>query len=177
MNLIPKISNLFGFINNDNNNNNNNNNNIIISNNTFPPVDEDHNELRENITLEIKLSIANAINSGNKYPEELAQFYKIKRARINYIARKIRLGKNIRVSSGRPTAIDNESNQALIMATLELRSQSISSELFRKKLRQAIKLEYLNSYNRRHKLQHIQKIKVPPITIRRYIEKYKNYLN
>jgi hypothetical protein len=81
------------------------------------------------------------------------------------------------MSSGRPPAVDEESDQVLKRTTLELKSQNISSELFRKKLRQAIKLEYLHSYNRRHKLHDNQKIKVPPITIRRYIEKYKNYLN
>ena len=142
----------------DNNNNNNQNN--------------DANIISVNITLEIKILIANEINSGNKCPEELAQLYNIRRSRVNYIARKVNQGKCVKVSSGRPKAIDKESNDVLTIAVEQLKEKNLAEDLFRKQLRKLIKEEYLRSYNRRHKFSQVTKLKVPPMTIKTYIDKY-----
>jgi hypothetical protein len=133
-----------------------------------------NNPLFEGISLEVKKRIASEINSGQKCSFEVAISYNLKASRVNYYARKIRLGENICSMSGRPKAIDNESELIITALLNSPRYQNINrlderKKLLRKEIRNQIKLSFL----RRSKQKSLDQVpKVSYRTLNRYIEKF-----
>ena len=131
------------------------------------------NKCINKITLEEKIMIASQINSGSKCSNELAKYYNITTARVYYFARKIRLGKNIRLVSGRPRALDNKSEQSI--STL-LNSSSFTGKTLvdrRKILRKEIRAQIKLSSLRRLKQATFDFVpKVWNRTLDRYVQKY-----
>ena len=118
--------------------------------------------------------IASQINFGSKCSSELAKYYNITTARVNYFARKMRLGKTLSTVSGRPRALDNESEKS-ISALLKSPSFTGTSlferrKILRKEIRKQIKLSSLRRLNQQTTFEFLPK--VWNRTLERYLEKY-----
>ena len=142
----------------------------------------DNSNTRDNygtpiLSLELKKTIAFEINSGLKISKEIASEYQIKASRINCIARKVRLGKNISLQSGRPAVIDSCSDRILKDLIISLRNNSQDIKERIKILRSTIKQEFIFSYMRRNNINESTnlplKLKFSSRTLNRYLVKYK----
>jgi hypothetical protein len=161
-----------------NHNSVNNNDNFIDNQESLKiPVNLSNNNNMHYLPVEQKVSIANALISGTKISAELAEEYQMKISRVNYFARKVRLGLYIAPNVGRPLLIDDISDNILRNLVIELNQQNNSKEEFRRLIRIAIKKEFVCSYCRHFNLSQLNKKDIPKIStssLKKYIKKYTN---
>ena len=155
--------------------NENNNKDIFFANNneTFT----DTNKM-SNIQLSIndKILIATQVNSGKKSRKQIADVLNISTMRVNSISRKLKLGNIIYSQSGRPRALDSESDLALRNFIDVLRERNdITKHEIHKQVRKQIKEEYMKTVKRRNKLNENE---LSQRSLSRYLTYYKEkYLN
>ena len=134
----------------------------------------DNKKILPFISLETKILIANEINSGLSYPDEIATRYNINRSRANYFAKKVRLKQNIKSTAGRPKAIDKESDLILAQVAQDIKNQDISNDDRKHQFKKAIREQYRKSFLRKQSNNDmiVKRVYTPPRTIRRYISMY-----
>ena len=150
--------------------NENNNKDIFFANNneTFT----DTNKM-SNIQLSIndKILIATQVNSGEKSRKQIADLLNISTMRVNSISRKLKLGNIIYSQSGRPRALDSESDLALRNFIDVLRERNdITKHEIHKQVRKQIKEEYMKTVKRRNKLNENE---LSQRSLSRYLTYYK----
>jgi len=126
-----------------------------------------------NIQLSIndKILIATQVNSGEKSRKHIADLLNISTMRVNSISRKLKLGNIVYSQSGRPRALDSESDLALrnFLDVLRERNDITKHEIY-KQVRKQIKEEYMKTVKRRNKLNENE---LSQSSLSRYLTYYK----
>lgn len=133
------------------------------------------------LTISEKIDIGRKINSGIEIPIELSNKYDITVPRVNYISRRLSLGKLVYSSGGRPKVLDSNSDTILKVQIAALKMNELTEEEYNKKIRSLIRQEYNNSYYRRLSTTNGDKIPkkklfIPSRTLRRYVQYYNQIL-
>ena len=128
------------------------------------------------ISMKQKLFIAEQINSGKSTSKEISDQFDISTCRANVISRKIKLGNKLYSKTGRPRALDFESENSLnvFINSLKKNRHQLTIEMVNKEIKNKIKEEFIKTKKRNNKLDDTkQKVRVPQRTLRRYLNDYK----
>ena len=125
--------------------------------------------------MQQKYCIAKQINSGQSTSKEISDRLNIKINRVNVISRKIKFGKTLYSKSGRPRALDCESDKSLNLFIDALKKQShLTIERAEKEIKNKIKDEFIKTKERKDKLDDTKnKLIVPQRALLRYFNNYK----